>query len=206
MTMRKDLLAGLLMAVLATGPAAANYLLLAPTGVTLTTGQYRAEAALSPDNDEGKYFWLGTGFRQYEFNVIRVDNKDGSDESLIGVQLNFIPETFLTPAVSFGLKDVASQSAEGVGIYVAITRSLPLSERSILKQFALTVGLGAAGIRGPFVGFQAELPGRFFAEGEYDSQNLNAAVGWEPLAGFKVKAYTIRGELYYGAQLARVEF
>ena len=204
--MRRHLLAGLLVAVWAICPAAANYLLLAPTGVTLTTGQYRAEAAFSPRNDEGKYFWLGTGFRQYELNVIQVPSNDGGDESLVGVQLNFIPETFLTPAVSFGLKDVASQSAEGIGVYVAITRSLPLSERSILKQFALTAGVGAAGIRGPFVGFQAELPNRFFAEGEYDSQNLNAAVGWEPLPGFKVKAYTIRGELYYGAQLARVGF
>ncbi len=204
--MRKGLLAGLMMAMWSICPAAANYLLLAPTGVTLTTGQFRAEAALSPNNEQGKYFWLGTGFHQYEINVIQVDDKDGSDESLIGVQWSFIPETFLTPAVSFGLKDVASQSAEGVGVYLAITRSLPLSERSILKQFALTVGLGAAGIRGPFAGFQAELPNRLFAEGEYDSQNLNAAFGWEVLPGFKVKAYTIRGEVYYGAQLARAEF
>ncbi len=197
----------LLATIWATCPAFANPLLLIPTGTTLSTGQYRAEAALSPNNDHGKYFWLGTGFRQCEVDVIRVDNRHGTDENLIAVQWEYLPETSLTPAVAFGATDVASQSAEGIGVYLVITRHLPIGESSrILKDFALTAGIGVAGIRGPFFGFEAKLPGSFFAEGEYDSQNLNAAVGWEPMPRFRIKAYTIRSELYFGAEFVSVTF
>ena len=197
----------LAVAIWAICPAFANPLLLIPTGTTLSTGQYRAEAALSPNNDHGKYFWLGTGFRQCEVNVIRVDSRLGRDENLIDVQCSFLPETFLTPAVAFGATDVASQSAEGIGVYIVITRHLPIGESSpLLKDFALTAGVGIAGIRGPFFGFEAKLPGSFFAEGEYDSQDLNAAVGWEPMPYFRIKAYTIRSEVYFGAEVASVTF
>ena len=203
----RDLWMSLAVAIWAICPAFANPLLLAPTGTTLATGQFRVEAAFSPNNQEGKYFWLGTGFHQCEINVIRLDKRLCKDENLIGIQWNFLPETFLTPAVSFGATDVASQSAEGIGVYLAVTRHLPIGESSrFLKNFALTVGVGAAGIRGPFVGFEAKLPGSFFAEGEYDSQDLNAAVGWAPMPYLRLKAYTIRSEFYFGAEAVSIAF
>ena len=201
--MNRAVLVLMLLAMLTSGSAVANDLLLAPTGVTLTTGQDRAEAAL---NDNGKYFWLGTGFKAYELNVVHIDSNPDGNENLIGAQWNFIPETIFAPAVAFGVRDAASESKEGIGAYFAITRHLPLPERSILEDFGLTFGLGAVGIRGPFFGFQAELARHFLAEGEYDSQNFNAAVGWEAMPNFKIKAYIIRGEAYFGAQLERMDF
>ena len=187
--------------------AGANPLLLAPTGETLTTGQFRLEAALSPGKDRGKLFWFATGFQQWEFNATRIDNRCGEDETLLGVQWNFLPETMLTPAVSFGVRDAAFQSAEGLGVYAAVTRHLPVGEGSwFLKDVAVTAGIGAAGIRGPFASFEVLTVGNLFAEAEYDSREFNAAVGWQPIPRLKLKLYTIRDELYYGAELVPIAF
>lgn len=185
----------------------ANPILFAPTGTTLTTGQLRAEAAFSPGNNSGHYYWLVTGYKQLEFDFIRRDNRIGRDENLFGLQWEYLPETIITPAVSFGLSDIASQSAEGIGPYVAITRHLHIGEKSpILRDCALTLGIGAVGIRGPFFGSEMKLPYNLFAEGEYDSQDFNGAIGWQPNDRFRVKAYTIRGDFFLGAELVPVSF
>lgn len=194
-------------ALISSGAVMANPLLLSPTGETLTTGQFRLEAALSPGNDRGKLFWFATGFQQWEFNATRIDNRCGEDETLLGVQWSFLPETMLTPAVSFGARDAAFQSAEGLGVYAAVTRHLPIGEGSrFLKDFMVTAGIGAAGIRGPFASFEAKIFGNLFAEAEYDSREFNAAVGWQPIPRLKLKLYTIRDEIYYGAELVPISF
>lgn len=188
-------------------PAAhSNPLILEPTGTTLTTGQVRAEAALSPGNEHGKYYWLAAGFQQFEFNVIRTENGTGKNENMVGLQWGFLPETIFTPGISFGVRDIASQSAEGIGGYVAVTKHLPLPENSLLKDLGLTAGIGAAGIRGTFFGFQAKLPFNLFAEGEYDSKDFNTAVGWQPISLLKLKAYNIRKDFYIGAELVPISF
>lgn len=188
-------------------PAFANNLLLIPTGNTLSTGQFRAEAALSPDNTAGRYYWFGTGLQQLEVNLIRYEKHSGEDENLIGLQWSFLPETMLTPGISFGARDIAMQSAEGIGVYAAISKHLPIGKMSpVLKDLSVTAGIGAAGIRGPFFGFEASLPYRLFAEGEYDSRDFNGAVGWQPSEHFRLKAYAIRREFYLGAELVPAAF
>lgn len=203
----KTVCALLVLVALAACDTCANPLLLIPRGTTLTTGQVRAEAAFSPGNDEGKYFWLGTGFRQWEVNAIRIDHPTDADETLVGIQWNFLPETYFTPAVSFGVRDAAFQSAEGLGVYVAATRSLPIGGSSrFLRGLEVTAGVGAGGIGGPFFGFEAKLPYKLFAQGEYDSGDINAAVGWEPIPLLRFKTYSLRGDFYYGAELTPISF
>ena len=187
--------------------AVADPLILSPRGTTLTTGQFRLEAAFSPGNDRGKLFWFATGFQQLEINAIRIDNRIGQDETILGAQWNFLPETMLTPAISFGVRDAAFQSAEGLGVYAAVTRHLPIGEGSrFLKDFEVTAGIGVAGIRGPFASFEALTVGNLFAEAEYDSREFNVAVGWQPIPRLRLKLYTIRDELYYGAELVPISF
>lgn len=185
-------------------PAEANPLILAPTATTLTTGQLRAEAALSPDNTNGRYYWLATGLAQYELSAIRQQRPGLSAENSIGIQASFLPETPFNPAVAFGVNDLASHS---IGVYAVVTKHLPIGMASLLvKDFAATIGVGLFGIRGPFGGFEAKLPMKIFVQGEYDSHDLNAAVGWQPTSLFRVKAYTIRKEFYLGAELVPVSF
>lgn len=187
--------------------ASANYLILAPTATTLTTGQVRAEAALSSGNTNGRYYWLATGLQQYELNAIRLEKPGLSAQNMVGIQASFLPETSLNPAVAFGIRDVASQSPDGIGVYAVVTRHLPVGAASVIvKDFAATVGVGLFGVRGPFSGFEAKLPMNIFVQAEYDSHNVNAAVGWQPTSLFRVKAYSIDKDFYLGAELVPVTF
>jgi hypothetical protein len=180
----------------------ANPLLLSPTGTTLTTGQFRVEAALSPDDRSGKYFWFVTGFMQFEASLIRAQNVAGKDANIFGAQWCFLPETFITPAVSFGATDIASQTDEGIAGYFAVTKHVCMDcVVPVIKEFTATLGLGVAGIRGPFASFEAKFPAGFFVQGEYDSRTLNGSVGWQPVSILRLKAYSIRHETYFGAEL-----
>lgn len=188
-------------------PASANYLLLAPTGTTLTTAQVRAEAAISPAGNNGEYYWLGTGLMQVEINLLQRNPRGGKHQSRLGAQWSFLPETSLTPAVGFGVTDITSASPEGIAGYVAITKHLPVQKfTSFVTGFSVTAGLGAHGIRGVFGGFEAHLPYGLFVEGEYDSRNFNGAVGWQPIKLLRFKAYSIQHETFYGAEIVPISF
>lgn len=187
--------------------AGADPLLLAPTGATLTTGQVRAAAALNPSDSQDRYFWLGAGLMQVELNVLRIERPNQTAENIVGAQWNFLPETIITPAVGFGVRDALSDSKEGIGVYGAVTRHLPAGPASrVLTDFAVTAGVGVGGIRGPFFGFEARFPSRLIAQGEYDSRDFNAAIAWQPIPLFRLKAYSIRSEFYLGAELAPIRF
>lgn len=184
--------------------AAANNLILAPTATTLTTGQLRAEAALNTDS---RYYWFAAGILQYELSAIRQQRPGLAAQNMIGIQTSFLPETAFNPAVAIGVRDAASQSSEGIGVYAVVTKHLPVGPASVLvKDFAATVGVGLFGIRGPFGGFEAKLPMNIFVQGEYDSHDFNGAVGWQPISLFRVKAYTIRKEFFLGAELVPMSF
>ncbi len=179
-----------------------NPLLLAPTGTTLSTGQFRIEGAFSPEDRSGKYFWLATGLMQFEASLTRAQNVVCRDANSLGVQWCFLPETFITPAVSFGATDIASQTKEGIGGYFAVTKHLSTGRVvPLVKEFSATLGLGAGGLRGPFASFEATLPAGLFVQGEYDTRNVNGAFGWQPASFFRLKVYSIRHDTYFGAEL-----
>ena len=206
--MKKLLLAAIALLVFAAGPVLANYILLAPSGTTLTTGQVRAEAAFSPNNDHGKFFWLGTGLMQLEVNMIAVANPGANKtENRVGAQWSFLPETSVTPAVAFGVTDVASESREGIGGYAVVTKHLRTGAiNPLLKELSVTGGIGAGGIRGPFAGVEARFPAGIFVQAEYDSHDFNGAVGWQPISLLRFKAYTLRDNFYIGAELRTLRF
>ncbi len=208
--MRKKILIAALVGLFISGLSigiCADPLILSPTANTLTTGQFRAEAAWRSNESKDRLFRLGTGLQQYELNVLRVEKPDSKAENIVGAQWSFLPETSFNPAVAFGISDAGDQSDDGIGVYGVITRHLPIGRSSVfIKDFAATVGLGLFGIKGPFAGFEAKLPSKFFVQGEYDSRNFNGAVGWQPLKQFRVKAYSIDRDYYIGAELVPVWF
>jgi hypothetical protein len=197
----------MLLLILLSPCASGNPLILIPTGTTLTTGQFRVEGAFSSGNEQGNYSWFATGFLRFEANLIRFQKPGAPAENLVGAQWCFLPETFITPAVSFGGTDIASQSREGIGAYVAATKHISTEGVvPVLKEFSATAGIGVHGVRGFFAGFEAKLPLGIFAQGEFDSRDFNATVGWQPIPLLRLKAYSIRTEFYYGAELVPVAF
>ena len=204
---RKAFWTGMAVALWLSQCASGNPLILIPTGTTLTTGQFRVEGAFSPSNEHGKYYWFATGFMRFEADLIRRERPGAAAENLIGAQWCFLPETFITPGVSFGGTDIASQSKEGIGAYLAATKHISTEAVApFLKDFSATVGIGVKGIKAFFAGFEAKLPAGIFMQGEFDSRDFNGAVGWQPVPLFRVKAYSIRADFYYGAELVPITF
>jgi len=204
----KRLIVLLLITILfAVTPVFANRIILAPSGETLTTGQVRAEAALSPSNDDGKYMWLGAGLMQVELNLLHRENPAGEETNEISAQWNFLPETSFNPGIGFGVQDITNESSDGLAGYVVATKHLPVGMMNpFVKDLAVTAGIGAGGINGPFFAAEAKLPLKFFAQAEYDSHDFNAAFGWQPGSMVRVKAYSIRDDLYFGAELMPIRF
>ncbi len=181
--------------------------ILLPTGTTLTTGQVRAEALFSYANDHGNYQMLATGFQQFEFNATRVEFEGGRRETLLGAQWSFLPETFFTPAVGFGVRDATSQSKEGIGVYGAITKHFPTGPaQDWFSDFSVTVGLGAKSLKGPFASTEFHLPHNIFVQAEYSQEGWNAALGWQPLPLVRLKTYSLSNLNYVGAELIPIEF
>lgn len=178
-----------------------NPLLLAPTGTTLTTGQFRAEAAVSPGNKRGNYTWVATGFKQFEASLIRISGVVGEDANLFSAQWCFLPETFVTPAISLGVYDIGVQTEDGLGVYFAASKHISTKTMTkFLRDFSVTFGVGLGGIKGPFASFEAKLPAGLVLQGEYDSKDLNGAIGWQPAPSLRFKIYSIRKDTYYGAE------
>ncbi|NLN75363.1 MAG: hypothetical protein GX139_03545 [Armatimonadetes bacterium] len=187
--------------------AHADPLIMAPTATTLTTGQVRAEAAMRTNDSQDRFFRLGAGLQQFELNVTRVEKPQLKTDNIVGLQWSFLPETSFSPAVAFGVSDAASQSDDGIGVYGVVTKDLPIGKSSsILKECSLTFGLGLFGIRGPLGGFEAKLHNRIFFQGEYDSRRFNGAIGWQPVKQFRLKAYTIDKDYYFGAEVLPLYF
>lgn len=196
-----------LMVILSAVNCSANPLLLCPTGTTLTTGQFRAEAALSPSNKHGNYTWLAAGLNQFEACLIRMSGVEGEDANSFCAQWCFLPETFFTPAVSLGVTDIGAQTEDGVGVYAAATKSIPTGKiLPVIKDFSATLGIGVGGIKGLFAGLQVKLPAGLFIQGEYDTQDFNGAVGWQIAPALRVKVYSIRKETYFGAEIVPILF
>lgn len=188
-------------------PAWTDYAIFTPTGTTLGAGQFRAEVAAGANSDNGKYYWLGMGLMQCELNLISRAPEKGSSQNSFGAQIAFLPETFATPAVGFGVMGISSQTHRDVSGYAAITKTLPVGALGPLSDdVKATLGLALGGTNGLFGSVEASLPFGFFLQGEYDTRSINAAFGWRVAKIVRLKAYTINNDIFAGIELNTIRF
>lgn len=188
-------------------PVWANYAILTPTGTTLSTGQFRAEVAAGANTDSGKYYWLGMGLTMGEINLISRAPDKGSSQTNFGAQIGFLPETFATPAVGFGVMGISSGTNRDFSGYVAVTKTLPVGALGgFASDVKASVGLSAGGNTGLFGSVEATLPFGFFLQGEYDTKNINTAFGWQLAKLIRLKAYNIHDDVFVGMELSTVRF
>lgn len=214
----------LVLAVITVGPVSADRIIFAPTGTTLSPGEVKAEAATSPSNDNSRVYWAGLGMKQFEVNAIRLDvrndnpvvteyksraiidfnNPTGKDIDIINAQLNLLPETTLTPAISVGAWDLTDKTAGGTGYFFALSKGVPLTKELPLpvRDVKVHAGFGISGIEDFFGGAEASLPLGLNVSAEYFQKDLNYAIGWGPLPGLQVKAYILDGETFYGLRFS----
>lgn len=188
--------------VLATG-AHADRVILTPSAYNLPPGSAKLEIARRESKGGLTHYWANLGLiGGIEVEALRLETRTRHVDSL-GLQYNILPDIGFTPAVSVGVRDVANRTEDGIAFYLAVGYRLPyMPPNPFIDEMYLFGGIGAGGIRGPFVGTEIRTPYRILLSAEYDSRAWNAAVSWEPVPLLRLRLYSIDGETYYGASLA----
>jgi hypothetical protein len=196
--MKKLILAVIL--VLMVSSTYADKLITMPTGRTLSTGQFRVEGSISEADENGRRIELAAGLMQFELNAKRLFYRDNKSEDIFGAQWNFLPETFITPAIGFGVTDAFSQTAEGIGVYTAVTKSLKIPGVKFVRDISTTAGLGIKSIRGAFFGVDVTLNNGLFGQLEFDSEQWNNCFGYQPTKTIRIKVSNIHNQRFYGIE------
>ena len=185
----------------------ADNIIFVPRGTTLTTGQFRGQFLFSQTGDDGNFHTFSIGLKQLEFQYTHAEYVNGRKEELMGGQWNVLPETFITPAIGIGVRDVWSRSKEGIGIYGALTKHIPIQNYTrYADDFSVTLGVGARSIHGFFCGGEVKLPLYFVGQVEFDGENWNTALCWQPAETFRLKVAGVKSKRYYGAEFTPLEF
>jgi hypothetical protein len=183
----------------AAAPVFADRAILTPTGATLATGRFRAEAAFRPDETDTRLYWAAVGISRVEIEGQRAETGAGH-EDMANVELSVMPQTLLTPALGVGVMDVSDEIERSY--YAAVTKAIPLSSPLPLpvKDVRVTVGLGSGRFDGFFASAEGQVAG-FRLQAEYDGDDFNAAIGLPFLNVVTAKAMWIEDDFYVGIEL-----
>lgn len=202
---KKIFLAIVLLIILCISTAFANNLILAPSGSNLHTGEVRAEGAVGMNDSNNRFYWLGFGISQLEVNLLSADRVVGKDVDIVSLQYHFLPQTGVTPSVSFGIWDVFDDTDDGIAPYAAATKEI-ISDFGIIESLELTGGFGFNGIDGIFGGITMKLPAKISLCAEYFNDKINTSIGFSIGSFAAVKLYRIESDYYYGIQFTPFSF
>ena len=188
--------------VLFASGAAADRLILIPTGATLGTGEFRAEYAASGGQNAT---WAATGVMRLEVEGAWFSGFAPSSDDAWSAQIAILPETSFTPALGVGVRDIGDGSDKSTGLYdgrslyAAATKEIELGEvTTFVQDLKITAGIGTGSLNGIFFGADAGIAERLRLAAEYDTKDINLAAtyGLAPLVNVRVSS--IHGDVYYG--------
>lgn len=194
-----------LAAALLASPVFADRIILAPSGNVLGTGGLNLEAAFDFSGD-GNIYWAGVGIKQLEINVVRFDDGvnvvGANDATVVGAELNVMPETMFTPGVGVGVWDITSETSDGIGYYAMLSKMVPLTNTLPLpiSNIKLHLGYGLSGVSGLIAGAEADVPFGLNLAAEYFKDDFNFAISKGILPGLRARLYSIDGDVFYGLQ------
>lgn len=157
--------------------------ILTPSGVTL-----------APDSAEGQ-FWYAfehdhADALQSDFGLSRME-VDGEyfhvsdrDSLAVSAETQLLPETFLTPAASVGVRDIFNTTRDtsavsygGRAFYAALTKNYQQEiAHGLFRDLALNAGVGEGSLHGLFGSVSAHMPLHLVGTLEYDGQRMNTEV------------------------------
>ena len=183
--------------------AHADRLILIPSAYNLPPGSAKLEVARRESKGGLTQYWANLGLvGGIEIEGLRLETSSRQIDSL-SLQYNILPDVGFAPAVSVGVRDVTNRTEDGIAFYLAVGYRLPyMPANPFIDEMYLFGGIGAGGLKGPFIGAEVRTPYRIWLSAEYDSRSWNAAASWEPVPLLRLRLYSIDGETYYGASLA----
>lgn len=183
----------------------ADRLVLAPRGRILSPGEAEVEFAV-PTSAPWQYTtWLNLGVPVQDLGLefeYRHTMSSGRANDTFGIQYSVIGEAFtnnIAPSIAVGLRDINNR-AEGRSLYLAMTKSLALSQAQerLLKSVRLTGGAGTGGINGLFGGVEITLSGGLHLAVESLAGKLNTGLRLPVAPQLEIRASTFDGEAMVG--------
>jgi len=161
-------------------PALCDRVLLSPTGATLFEGQWSAEALHSFAGDQATGAWASVGLSRVELEAAYF-HAGNHDAAAVGLETPLLPETFATPALAVGVRDIFNTTRDvrtvgygGRAFYAALTKSVTTG--GPFQDVKVSAGVGAGSIHGLFASVTATLPLRLQGSFEYDGSRANLRI------------------------------
>ncbi len=178
----------------------ADRIVLSPDGNTLPPRAFKIEAAYSPNRDALDRGWLQVSTVQgIELEAHGVGN---SDRLRFGFNLQYplLTDFGAYPAVSLGVRDLFNTGSESRALYLAVAKTVPLSDRQLrtVREFKLNAGVGTERIGGLFAGAQARFAAGFTLYAEIYRRRANFSVGLPLVRNLQAKAYSLDGTPSFG--------
>jgi hypothetical protein len=192
--------------------AKADRLVLAPRALITVPGSAKLEYAVSGSGSQNNLGWISAGLPG-SLNGFEIEGEQacpaGTNRWTGSIQYSFTGNAFtdVAPAFSVGLRDVANTGPEGLALFAAASKTIPLNARleQLLKQFWVDAGIGTGHLGGPYIGIQGRLRIGPAISAEYLARRFNASIAIPVLRHLDLKAYTLNGHTYYGAALFLVK-
>lgn len=190
------------------GRVAADRIVLAPGGLILNPGSARTEYAWEASDSRNTISWFNLGpispSLPVELEAERI-SIGGRTRGTFSAQYSFTGNALLdiAPTLSVGMRDVLNQGRERQALFLAVTKSFGLSQgqESYIREIKAHAGYGTSRLAGPFVGLEGRFTLGFNASAEYVARRFNFEIGVPVARVFRMRAYTLNGDVFYGASL-----
>ncbi len=186
----------------------ADRVVLAPSGrITLPAA---ANIAYVWDVDgKGGRGWLHFGWPKDDLGLeVELSSFAVSDNSMatVGLHYSVISEAFtnnLAPAVAVGIRDLPNRGWEGRSVYLALTKTLRLTEygERTLGAVRLHAGYGSGRMGGGYVAGSLHTPFRVTVATEFLARRMNWLARFSPHRALDIEYYAMEGRDYVGLRV-----
>jgi hypothetical protein len=106
----------------------------------------------------------------------------------------------LAPAVAVGLRDMPNRGPEGRSVYLALSKTIPLTQlgERVFGRFCMHAGYGSGRMGGGYIGASIETPYRITVAGELLNRRLNLLARVRVINAADIEWYSIGGNGYAG--------
>ena len=194
------------------GPAHADRLVLAPSGLITIPNSAKIEFASTFKRPSDYMGWVSIGLpgslNGFELEAERFE-EGGRRRQTGSIQYSFTGNAFtnIAPAISVGIRDVANEGPEGRAFFAAASKTIPLPERleRTFRDLRVDAGYGTSHIGGAYIGVQSKLSFGLTLSAEALARRFNASAAFPVGKHFDLRAYSLNGHVFYGASLLLVK-
>lgn len=191
-------------------PAArAERIVLAPGGFVLNPGTATVEYVRQGSQPHDYLGWVTIGVPQQDLGLeLEVERLElgGWRRTAVSAQYSLTGNALsdIAPAISVGVRDLGNSGREGRAFYGSLVKTFGMSraQERVLRDWKLHLGVGTSHLDGVYAGVEGRLAIGVNAAVEYARRKWNASATVPVGKHFSVKAYSLDGTFFYGAELA----